>query len=398
MGSPPVLIDLEGLSLQAAPQSAALGLNNQFPSAVVGFHGSAPNQPMPVLWELSGRTPLPTLGGGTGEAYSVNDSMVITGWSSDPAGAKRASRWIRGATAWQVEDLGTLGGASSEARRINSVGSIVGGADDASGVSHAFQWTLPGGMQDIHSGAGSTIAFGVNAHDEVVGDTLIGANESAFHWSQSTGMQTLPGLPGANVSFATSINDSGLVVGRSVANGPNAVIWYGGQVARLTDQLIANPGWQLLQADSINNRGQITGFGAAPSGHVRGFLLTPIKMAVPYEFCYLDIPQWEQTPAFLVSPPILSDGGGIVVGPDGRVLHFKPPRPDPLPFVGNEISTASELRVLLEGRASRAEGQSLTRTASAIAAEIYKEIREELISLGKQVGENWQDRQAHEDG
>jgi probable HAF family extracellular repeat protein len=396
MASAPVLIDLEGLSFQAAPISAALGLNNQFPSAVVGFHALNPNVPIPILWELSGRTSLPTLGGGTGQAYSVNNSMVIIGWSSNAAGEKRACRWIRGVTGWGVEDLGTLGGSNSEARRVNEVGNIVGAADDASGVSHAFRWTLLGGMQDIHSGAGSTIALGINAHDEVVGDLQVGANESAFHWSQSTGLQILAGLAGANVSFATAINDSGLIVGRSVANGPHAVIWYSDQVVRLTDQLIANPGWNLVQADSINNRGQITGFGTAPSGQSRGFLLTPIKVPVPYEFCYLDVSQWERTLPNLVTSPILSDGGGIVVSPDGRVVHVRPPRPDPLSYVGNETSTANQLRALLEDRVSRLGEQStLTQRVSEISSQIYREIREELMSLGKQVGENWQDRQGH---
>ena len=132
---PAILIDLENISFQGAPTSVALGVNNLFPSAVVGSHTIAPNQPTPVLWELSGRTTLPTLAGGAGgigEATGVNGAKVIVGWSRDASGTKLACRWTA-TPGWTVQSLGTLGGPSSSATRINEIGTIVGRADVAAG-------------------------------------------------------------------------------------------------------------------------------------------------------------------------------------------------------------------------------------------------------------------------
>src|SRR5213075_1584193 len=60
--------------------SAAMGLNNIFPSQVVGWiqQGGNANH-LPFLFEYGGNTILNTLGGAAGEARSINDNGDIAG-------------------------------------------------------------------------------------------------------------------------------------------------------------------------------------------------------------------------------------------------------------------------------------------------------------------------------
>jgi len=253
---PPTLVNLERDYCEAAPESSALGINNT--SWVVGVHSSGPDQVSPVLYEMTGCTALSTLPEMSGlppsygEAWSVNDSGTIVGWSVDDSGNRRACRWTSPLGVWEVASLGTLGGLTSAAFRISQSGTIVGRADIADGVEHAFLWTTSAGMQDIHSGPGASVAHGVNWYDEVVGELIpAGQPASAFRWSSSAQMQVLPGLPGSTVagSAATAINDHGVVVGRSNTGDPypvypHAVYWPASDQPgfSLTAQLLPNLG------------------------------------------------------------------------------------------------------------------------------------------------------------
>jgi probable HAF family extracellular repeat protein len=171
-GQAPTLIDLEDLFGVPSVVSVALGLNNVFPSAVVGFHSYVgPSEPTPVWWDKNaGPIELSTLSqSGFGEAYGVNDAGTIAGWSTDVSGNRLACTWT--AQNLQIQSLGTLGGPTSDARAINGTGHLAGVADVAAGVGHAFHWTQAAGMQDLHLGAsGTSIALGMNNSDEVVGE------------------------------------------------------------------------------------------------------------------------------------------------------------------------------------------------------------------------------------
>src|SRR5215472_9890098 len=127
----PMLLNIERDYCEGAPISAALGINNNFPSWVVGFHSfGGPDQPSPVLYEVTGCTPLPTLPEisglppSYGQAWSVNDSETIVGWSVDDSGNRRACRWTSPLGVWEVASLGTLGGPTSAATRISQSGTI----------------------------------------------------------------------------------------------------------------------------------------------------------------------------------------------------------------------------------------------------------------------------------
>lgn len=84
---------------------------------------------------------LGTLGGGTSEAWGINDRGQIVGNSQIPGG-----EWIRHAFLYDrgfMKDLGTLGGIESLAFGINQRGQIVGEAQNAASQYRAFLYYPP---------------------------------------------------------------------------------------------------------------------------------------------------------------------------------------------------------------------------------------------------------------
>jgi probable HAF family extracellular repeat protein len=85
---------------------------------------------------------------------------------------------------------------------------------------------------------------------------------------------TLPGIPG---SLANGINNRSQVVGFSDDFNGNtvALLWQNCAMTNLNTLIPPNSPLFLLEALSINDRGQIAGFGQLSDGEHRGFLLTP---------------------------------------------------------------------------------------------------------------------------
>jgi probable HAF family extracellular repeat protein len=139
-----------------------------------------------------------------------------------------------------MKDLGTLsGGQTSMANAINSSGIVAGQSDGAHTGSewHAVLWDATGKIRDL-------------------------------------GL-----LKGGSYSVAFGINDSGVVVGYGnvASNAAHAMIWTASNGMRDLNSLIpANIGWTLINANAINNVGQITGYGSK-RGHNHGFVLTPVN-------------------------------------------------------------------------------------------------------------------------
>jgi hypothetical protein len=202
-------------------------------------------------------------------------------------------------------------------------------------------------VQDLHAGPGTSEANGVNNNEVVVGRL----DREAFRWDPTGGMQILPGLPGSTGSQAIAVNDQDVIVGRSRLDpDDHAVIWPGGPAAALTAQLLNNPGWTLQCATAINNRGQIAGYGRSPSDAVHGFLLTPVRVSQLIWSCPPPKPKVSATPATTLGS-IQIDGGGIVIDPQGHVVHYRPPRPDPLPMVTSPAAFAAVVGLVLAGLA-----------------------------------------------
>src|SRR5205085_3317134 len=107
----------------------------------------------------------------------------------------------------------------------------------------------------------------------------------AFIWTSAAGKLDIGTLGGTH-SIAYDINSTGHVVGTSelVSGASRAFIWHDddgdgvadpGEMKDLNTLTPPSSNWTLQEARSINNGGQIVGFGLNPSGETHAFLLTP---------------------------------------------------------------------------------------------------------------------------
>jgi probable HAF family extracellular repeat protein len=196
---------------------------------VVGFSRSGATNDRPFVSRADGGLQeLPTLGGPFGQAYFLNRSDQIVGYSQTVAGIERATLWSNG----QAEDLGGPVGLSSYALKISDAGVVVGFTRADGGATSAFQWTRAEGLAALPTLGGNTIAYSVNEQRQIVGTAVDGT--------------------GAN----------------------RAVLWADGELIDLNDRIDANSGWVLNFARAINERGEIAGYGTR-NGQQRAVLLVP---------------------------------------------------------------------------------------------------------------------------
>lgn len=284
--------------------SEARSINNR--GQVAGDSSAAGGPPFhAALWENRGVTPLGTLPGGLASfAIGVNNRGQLVG-------ASRTANKDVHAFLWQddeMEDLGVLQSSyqQSVARAINNRDQIVGNSSLAIGdppppPNHAFLWQA-GEMTDLGTLGGDwSIAFGINARGQVVGGSFTAAGGvHGFLWQDgemvdlgmlggtsnaaqppltaSCNLPTHFGTLGTTFSLANGINNSGEIVGRSIAaNGEDhAFIWSDGVMSDLNDRILSGSGWTVIEAESTNGAGQIVGYGIV-NGQTHAFLLTPIE-------------------------------------------------------------------------------------------------------------------------
>jgi probable HAF family extracellular repeat protein len=182
-----------------------------------------------------------------------------------------------------VMDLGTIPGAvGSNAFGINNLGHIAGIASLLTPpTTTALLWT--GGQWrnlGIPPGDVAVVPNGINNFDEIVGlsfDANANGHSHAFLWNGD--FTILPCLSGQECD-AFAINDAGTIVG---SGNSAAVVWLAGAVFDLNT--LINPRdplrgqINLLGAESINSRGDITAIGIYTSGPHNGdfeaFVLRP---------------------------------------------------------------------------------------------------------------------------
>jgi probable HAF family extracellular repeat protein len=243
---------------------------------VVGWAEPAGANQHAVLWQNGTVTDLDPANSFYSEAHGINMAGQIAGVVGLPNGHERAVEWQGG----QMTDLGTLAGGSgtySSASSINSAGQIVGRSIRPGGApSGAFLWQ-DGKMTDL--GSFGDEANSINDKTQVVGRATFPAVFSAhpFLWENGklTDLGTLTGFAGDTEAF--SINNNGQVVGFGSGTGfyGHAFVWQDGQIADLNAIVYGAADWIFAGATGINNLGQIAGWGAR-NGQPRGFLLTPL--------------------------------------------------------------------------------------------------------------------------
>ena len=266
--------------------SGAIGINDA--GTVVGYsnrNGYAATDFFAVEWSPTGTIrDLGTLtGGSSSAAFQINSAGEISGDSFLPSGTVDATLWNNN----KIRNLGRLKGAIFTAGlAINDSGYVVGESVLSYGppfISHAFLWD-GAKMTDLGTLAGgqTSMANAINSSGVIVGQSDGIHTPGLWHavqWDASGNIRDLGVLKGGTYSIAFGVNDADVVVGYgNVAdNAPHAMIWSASKGMRDLNALIPpNSGWTLINANAINNVGQITGYGSR-NGHNRAFLLTPVN-------------------------------------------------------------------------------------------------------------------------
>ena len=233
-------------------------------------------------WGTDGlRTDIGSLGGDHGHthAQAIDSAGKIVGSTS----ATTRDAWPVHAFVYDagaMTDLGTLGGDNSSAADVNDLGQVAGNTQMVPGGfdEHAFIWQN-GVMKDLGTfGGAQSTARAINASGHVVGS----AKDASSNWKPFFyDGETMSLLPQRNDDFTTpqDINRHDEVVGLAYAPGHNnsyAFLTRGGVTHKLSKLLDASGAeWELIEATSINDAGQIVGRGKY-RGKDRLFLATPL--------------------------------------------------------------------------------------------------------------------------
>ena len=282
-------------------------------------------QCLAFLWKDGVMTPLEPLGGTNSGVSGINSRGEIAGFAEtankDPECPAKALLNGIGPLQFDYEAVvwgpgpGAIRELRPEAGDTVGIASGINDAGQAVGVSgrcgntvppgfvagpHAVLWDADGTVHDLGSFGGTSnpgiaavgnAAIAINNSGTVAGTSALPGNQvnQPFIWTGETGMRHLALLPGDVVGAGLSINNGGEVVGASISQGgpatgnPKAVIWQNGAdgpVINLNNYASGTPfdnsnGGQLLTAFSINDAGEIAGFGVTSDGELHAFLATP---------------------------------------------------------------------------------------------------------------------------
>jgi hypothetical protein len=204
------------------------------------------------------------LSGEQARANGINEEGAIVGQAILP-GSKvaRPVLWKNGSPV----DLNIC--CAGVARSINGKGVIVGDTYDQAGRYHAFVWDSAQGAHLLAvPGEEYSSALALNR----LGEIIVKATPGGLFLYSGGKLEPI-GIP---KGMPRSINKDGIVVG-SFGPGPEAqraFVWDKVHGMRDLNTLIpANSGWTLEVATSINDRGEIVGWGDHGGTENAGFLL-----------------------------------------------------------------------------------------------------------------------------
>lgn len=241
------------------------GINNH--GQLVGRHFESGTQ-VGVFWEKPNR-PVQPVDPFTSIA-KINDRRQLVGSLSTTMGC-RAAVWSPETGAVVIDP----GGVQSCGYGLNDNGQVVGSYWRPNGEPVGFLWSAEDGVLDLAEVVGAGVAFGkdVNNTGQIVGQLAAAGGGQAFLWDPQRRLLRLESGR-ARFSCANGLNNAGAVVGHVEIDGRmRACLWTArNEFVDLNSLLPAGSRWELLAAWSINDKGQVVGFGLY-NGEPRDFLL-----------------------------------------------------------------------------------------------------------------------------
>jgi probable HAF family extracellular repeat protein len=308
-------VNLSGQVMGQAETSTKDPNNENFCAYFTGL------QCLSYVWQFGVFTPLPTLGGTNAGFGAINNLGAVSGFAENkhrdpdcrPGVAINGTGpqvldfepVIWGPRPGHIRQLPLLPGDTvGMALGLNDLGQAVGTTGTCANTlippflagPHAVLWDIDGSVHNLGNLGGTinntllgsgTVALSINNRGQVTGLSDL-PGDQIFHpflWTRQTGMVDLGVLDGDAVAGGLGLNNWGDVVGGSVtAPGPasgnsRAFLWHKGHMSDLNALIPANSPMYLITAFSINDEGQIAGFGVVTSGpdagDVHAFLATP---------------------------------------------------------------------------------------------------------------------------
>jgi len=237
----------------------------------VAGRGTDPNgNALAFVWSAGNLTflPAPTADGQSLVANALDSGVAAGAWLS--GGSMRGFVYANGAS----QDTGTLYGGDTVAWGVNAAGQAVGESLDADGNSRAFLYS-GGGIMDIGTLGGATAqARDINNAGVIVGGSQPGPefpNDGAHAFLYSGGVMTDPGTLGGGFSWANAVSEAGQVAGYSLIAGDtefHPFLYSGGVMLDL-----GSLGGDYAEARALNEAGQVVGLASLPGfGFSHAFL------------------------------------------------------------------------------------------------------------------------------
>ncbi len=222
---------------------------------------------------------LPTLSGGTGVAYAINDQSVIVGAATDrrtdrngmyhwmdPA-PRYPVKWTLNGGRWIITRLTTAASKFAAAYALNDAGVVAGATN-----GRATLWLPSGETVDLGPGC----ATGINSSGTVVGMLKTSEGQQGAVWTRgASGWEAPQLLDGTLVPLSwgawplcgyitvSAINDSGIIVGQTPFRGDEPTKWLPETPAGPWGPAIHLAGTRYVNgtAYGINDAGDIIGMG-----------------------------------------------------------------------------------------------------------------------------------------
>ncbi len=270
-------------SLSTTQDIYAMQINESGTAAGYGYVPFAQGQIHAFTYAGGTKTQLSGTGTRSG-AVALNDNGQVLGTLQVGAGPNQTVVWTSGVATVQA-------GLSGTANGINNAGQIAGYRSTGGGFgAYVYSAGVTSNIPTL--GGTSNVTAAINNAGQVVGQSTLAGNTNTHAFLYSGGVaKDLGALNPTDFSYANGLNEFGKVVGTSSTQaGVYSAFYYDGtSMINLNQHLDASSvGWTLSEATSINDLGQIVGYGMI-GGQQHAFLLTPLAAPEPGTFAALGL-------------------------------------------------------------------------------------------------------------